>query len=160
LLISGGHTLLILAREFGDYVQLGSTLDDSVGEAVDKAARILGLPYDHINGPASLLVKAALSGNEGAYGILPSIKSNRLCASLDFSFSGLKTALKSAWEKDPRHQTESNRADLAGSFLARCSEQLSDRVITALEYLQDTCSVSKKIIFGGGVARNDYIFSR
>ncbi|PJF16578.1 tRNA N6-adenosine threonylcarbamoyltransferase, partial [Paramicrosporidium saccamoebae] len=120
---------------------LGSTLDDSVGEAVDKAARILGLPYDQIDGPASLLVKAALSGNEGAHGILPSVRSNRLCASLDFSFSGLKTALKSAWDKDPEKQTESHRADLAGSFLARCSEHLSNRATTALKYLQDTCSV-------------------
>lgn len=92
LIVSGGHSQLVLFRGHGDYELLGQTQDDAVGEAFDKVAKIIGLPYP--GGPS--IAKAALSGNPKAYP-LPKAK---LAGKYDFSFSGLKTAVLRAVQRE------------------------------------------------------------
>jgi N6-L-threonylcarbamoyladenine synthase len=92
LLVSGGHTELVLMKDFGDYEVIGTTRDDAAGEAFDKSAKLLGLGYP--GGP--MISKLALEGNDHAYEFpRPMIHD----ASLDFSFSGLKTAIRQQVEK-------------------------------------------------------------
>ncbi|MEI7815491.1 MAG: tRNA (adenosine(37)-N6)-threonylcarbamoyltransferase complex transferase subunit TsaD, partial [Coriobacteriia bacterium] len=92
LIVSGGHSQLVLFRDHGDYDLLGQTCDDAIGEAFDKVAKIIGLPYP--GGPS--IAKAALDGNPLAYK-LPKAK---MSGAYDFSFSGLKTATLRAVQRE------------------------------------------------------------
>ena len=110
LLVSGGHSMLIAVRGLGEYEVLGTTLDDAVGEAFDKTAKLLGLGYP--GGPA--LAALAQGGSDSAYA-LPRPMLNR--PGFDFSFSGLKTAVMLEVKKAiAAGELESCRADLAASF--------------------------------------------
>ena len=95
LLVSGGHNQLILARGVGDYVILGSTLDDALGEAYDKTARLLGLEVGGGGGPA--LERLAREGDPSAYAFPVPLRKRKNC---DFSYAGLKTAVRMAIERD------------------------------------------------------------
>ena len=95
LLVSGGHNQLILARGIGDYVILGSTLDDALGEAYDKTARLLGLDVGGGGGPA--LERLAREGDPSAYAFPVPLRKRKNC---DFSYAGLKTAVRMAIERD------------------------------------------------------------
>lgn len=153
LIVSGGHTQLMLFHDHGDYELLGQTQDDAVGEAYDKVAKILGLPYP--GGPS--ISKAATLGNPDKYK-LPKAK---LQNPYDFSFSGLKTAVlratQSAVGKDyklPSHEiasllTDVQRHDFAASFQKVANETLVDRTIKAFEKSQP-----KSVVIAGGVAAN------
>ncbi|MEJ2274456.1 MAG: tRNA (adenosine(37)-N6)-threonylcarbamoyltransferase complex transferase subunit TsaD, partial [Woeseiaceae bacterium] len=110
LLVSGGHSMLVAVRELGDYRVLGTTVDDAVGEAFDKTAKLLGLGYP--GGPA--LAALADKGDEHAYD-LPRPMLNK--PGFDFSFSGLKTAVMLEVRKaEARGRLDHRRADLAASF--------------------------------------------
>lgn len=111
LVVSGGHTSLLYVRAPGDYVRVGNTRDDAVGEAFDKAAKLLGLPYP--GGPA--IDKLAKEGDERAINF-PRAQIKK--APLDFSFSGLKTAVRLAVQERGglEGMSETDKADIAAGF--------------------------------------------
>lgn len=138
LLVSGGHTELLLVREPGDYSKLGGTIDDAAGEAFDKAARLLGLGYP--GGPA--IQKVAELGDETRYSLPRGLDD----PTLDFSFAGLKTAVRILAEN------EADRLDvpsLAAAFQATVVRVLADR--TALACRETGASA---VTLVGGVAAN------
>jgi N6-L-threonylcarbamoyladenine synthase len=143
LLVSGGHSMLIAVRGLGQYEVLGTTLDDAVGEAFDKTAKLLGLGYP--GGPA--LAALAEDGNDSAYA-LPRPMLNR--PGLDFSFSGLKTAVMLEVKKAiAAGELESCRADLAASFQKAAVDTLVGR---ALKAAKQECF--ERIVVAGGVGAN------
>jgi N6-L-threonylcarbamoyladenine synthase len=139
LLASGGHTLLARVEEPGAYEVLGRTLDDAAGEAFDKGARLLGLPYP--GGPA--LSKLALEGDPEAFAFP---RAERV-AGLDFSFAGLKTALLYAVRDLGEEETARRAADLAASYEAAIVDALILRVERAL-----AAEPGARLALGGGVA--------
>ncbi|MGY0399573.1 MAG: tRNA (adenosine(37)-N6)-threonylcarbamoyltransferase complex transferase subunit TsaD [Ostreibacterium sp.] len=138
LLVSGGHTMLVLVKQLGDYQVLGETLDDAVGEAFDKTAKLMGLPYP--GGPE--LAELAETGNPTAFD-LPRPMTNR--PGLDFSFSGLKTQVRLLIEDNPPH----NKADIAASFQNAVVNTL---LIKCRRALQTTGA--KSLVISGGVSAN------
>jgi N6-L-threonylcarbamoyladenine synthase len=153
LIVSGGHTQLVLLKDHGDYQVLGRTMDDAVGEAFDKVAKLLGLPYP--GGPS--ISEAAKQGNSLAFRFPKAHMANRL----DFSFSGLKTAVlraaQAAVGKDftlpssqlPALLNEAQKADIAASFQQVALETLADNLEKAVNIYTPT-----SVIIGGGVAAN------
>jgi N6-L-threonylcarbamoyladenine synthase len=153
LIVSGGHSQIVLFRDHGDYTLIGQTADDAVGEAFDKVAKILGLPYP--GGP--FVAEAAESGDPHAYKLPKAKMKNKY----DFSFSGLKTAVlraaQSAVGKDHTFSStalagllnESQRHNFAASFQQTAVETLVDKVIVAYEEFQP-----KSVVIAGGVAAN------
>ncbi|MDT8398074.1 MAG: tRNA (adenosine(37)-N6)-threonylcarbamoyltransferase complex transferase subunit TsaD [Pseudomonadales bacterium] len=144
LLVSGGHTQLVEVRDIGCYKVLGESLDDAAGEAFDKVAKMLGLPYP--GGPH--VAKLAVQGTEGAF-VFPRPMINR--PGLDFSFSGLKTAVLNAIAAQSREMglTDQIRADIACGFEAAVVGTL---VIKCRRALQDTGM--KTLVIAGGVSAN------
>ena len=140
LLVSGGHTQLMRVKAIGDYELLGETLDDAAGEAFDKTAKLMGLPYP--GGPQ--LAKAALSGRHGAFKFARPML-NR--PGLDFSFSGLKTQVLLAWQAS--QQTEQDMADIALAFEQAVVDTLAVKCQRALE--QTGCT---RLVVAGGVGAN------
>jgi tRNA N6-adenosine threonylcarbamoyltransferase len=143
LLVSGGHTMLIAVRGLGEYELLGTTLDDAVGEAFDKTAKLLGLGYP--GGPA--LAKLAEQGNDEAFALpRPMLKR----PGFDFSFSGLKTAVMLAVRKvEQAGDLENSRADLAASFQRAAVDTLVTRSLQAAEKYK-----MQRIVVAGGVGAN------
>ena len=153
LIVSGGHCQLVLFQNHGDYKLLGQTCDDAVGEAFDKVAKIIGLPYP--GGPS--IAKAAKLGNAKAYK-LPKAKMD---GAYDFSFSGLKTAVLRSVQREvgvdftfPSHQlaerlNEQQRNDFAASFQRTAVETLVDKTEKAFNEYQP-----KSVVIAGGVAAN------
>ena len=140
LLVSGGHTQLVKVDGVGRYQLLGDTLDDAVGEAFDKTAKMLGLGYP--GGPA--LAKAALSGDSSKFEFpRPMAKS----ADLNFSFSGLKTAAITAFEKIDRDPLAVN--DIAAGFEIAAVDALAIKCRKALKQEK-----LKTLVVAGGVAAN------
>lgn len=142
LLASGGHTLLAAVRDRAGHEVLGQTLDDAAGEAFDKVARLLGLGYP--GGPA--LERAAAAGDPQAFE-LPVAMSRG--PGLDFSFSGLKTALAYLCRDLGSAGVEERRADLAASFQAAAVGQLTAKLGRALKDGEWNA-----VALGGGVAAN------
>ena len=141
LLASGGHTLLARVTEPGAYEVLGRTLDDAAGEAFDKGARLLGLPYP--GGPA--LSKLAEAGDASAFAFPTAAR----VAGLDFSFAGLKTSLLYAVRDLEEDETRRRAADLAASYEHAIVEGLILRVERAL-----AAEPGARLALGGGVAAN------
>lgn len=155
LLISGGHCQQLVVRGVGDYVRLGATKDDALGEAFDKCAKMLGLPYP--GGPA--LERAARGGNAKAYAFPRPLKGTDNC---DFSFSGLKTAVRLLIEKEVTRAgslTPEIIADVAASFEAAVLDVLDDRVSRALAMAQADYPITALTV-AGGVAANQAIGER
>ena len=143
LLVSGGHTMLIAVRGLGEYDLLGTTLDDAVGEAFDKSAKLLGLGYP--GGPA--LAALAESGDETAFA-LPRPMLNR--PGLDFSFSGLKTAVMLVVRKVEQEGTiDAQRANIAASFQRAAVDTLIGRTLRAAKSEQ-----LDRVVIAGGVGAN------
>jgi N6-L-threonylcarbamoyladenine synthase len=142
LIASGGHTLLAGVRDRAGYEVLGRTLDDAAGEALDKGARLLGLPYP--GGPA--IERLARDGDADAFAF-PVVMARE--PGVDFSFSGLKTALLYAVRDLHDPELERRRADLAASYQAAITGQLVAKLERALE--RDRWSA---VALGGGVAAN------
>ncbi|MEM9252954.1 MAG: tRNA (adenosine(37)-N6)-threonylcarbamoyltransferase complex transferase subunit TsaD, partial [Planctomycetota bacterium] len=160
LVVSGGHTTLYRVTGPGAVQRLGGTIDDAVGEAFDKAAVILGLPYP--GGPE--IDRLARGGDAGAVRFPRSMLGP---GSLDFSFSGLKTAMlyavrgkpvgkgKSAtFERDHTALTDAQRADLAASFQAAAVDALVAKLGRAAERMVDDGDAPRSIVIGGGVSAN------
>lgn len=146
LLVSGGHTMLIAVAALGDYNLLGTTLDDAVGEAFDKTAKLLGLGYP--GGPA--LAALAETGDDQAYAF-PRPMLNK--PGLDFSFSGLKTAVMLEVKKiEAAGDIESRRADLAASFQRAAVDTLVGKAIRAAEEQK-----LERIVVAGGVGANQLL---
>ena len=153
LVVSGGHTQILYMRDHNQFEIIGTTHDDAVGECFDKVAKILGLPYP--GGPA--IAKAALEGDAMRYS-LPHPK----VEGLDFSFSGLKTAVLRAVQKEvgvpisyPSHKlkellTRQQVCDFAASFQRTAIEILCEKLSVALEKYPDVQSV----VVAGGVSAN------
>lgn len=142
LLVSGGHTILAIVKDVGEYKIVGQTIDDAAGEAFDKVAKILGLPYP--GGPA--VEKLAKQGNPD-YVRFPvaSLKD----ASLDFSFSGLKTAVLYHFRNLSAPEQEKHKADIAASFQKAVLAALAKNIEHALEM-----TTAKSLTIVGGVAQN------
>lgn len=144
LIVSGGHTLLIDMKQFGDYAMLGSTRDDAAGEAYDKVGKMLGLPYP--GGPE--IEKQAKNGSPTAFKFPRSMIKN----GLDFSFSGLKTAVLYQLEKlnpDTGLAPIDAVPDLCASFQAAVVEILVTKTMRAARLSGETC-----ISLSGGVSCN------
>jgi N6-L-threonylcarbamoyladenine synthase len=146
LVVSGGHTSLYRMQSPLDFERLGGTIDDAAGEAFDKVGSLLGLPYP--GGPA--IERAARGGDSRAYRFPRTfLREERL----DFSFSGLKTAVRyQVWPQDalqPRTLTEREIADLAASFQAATVDVLVGKAFQALEQ-----AGLRRLCVGGGVAAN------
>ncbi|MFN4183733.1 MAG: tRNA (adenosine(37)-N6)-threonylcarbamoyltransferase complex transferase subunit TsaD [Hyphomonas sp.] len=143
LLVSGGHCQFLDVRGLGDYRRLGSTIDDAVGEAFDKVAKLLGLGFP--GGPA--VEKMAHDGHPKAHDF-PRPLLNR--PGLEMSFAGLKTAVARA---APSAQSDAEKADICASFQAAICDVLSEKARRALEAL-DTGEGEKRFVVAGGVASN------
>ena len=154
LLVSGGHCQLLAVEGVGRYRHLGGTIDDAVGEAFDKTAKLLGLGYP--GGPA--VERAAADGDPNAFD-LPRPMMGR--SGLDFSFSGLKTAVRHAAqgagllanpEGDPQR-----RADLAASFQSAVGDVLAERCTKALALFAERYGKAGPLVVAGGVAANRHL---
>jgi N6-L-threonylcarbamoyladenine synthase len=141
LLVSGGHTELILMRDHLQYELLGGTSDDAAGEAFDKIARLLELPYP--GGPS--IQKAAMQGNPRAF----NFPKARLSEPWDFSFSGLKTAVLRAVEEFKAANKPVPTADVAASFQAAVVGALFEKTIAAAREFK-----VREIVVAGGVSAN------
>jgi N6-L-threonylcarbamoyladenine synthase len=148
LVASGGHTLLAAVRERSGYELLGQTLDDAAGEALDKAARLLGFGFP--GGPA--IQRAAVDGDPDSFELPLPLRESR---SLDFSFSGLKTALVYAVRELDDDAIAKRRADLAASFQAAVVAHLVERLERALD-----STALDAVSLGGGVAANSLLRER
>ena len=140
LLVSGGHSELYDVRGVGDYRLLGQTLDDAAGEAFDKTAKLLGLPYP--GGPA--LAELATRGRHGAAALPRPMLGT---GNLDLSFSGLKTAVSTLSRKEPL--SDQRRADLARAFEEAIVDVLAIKAMAALED-----SGLARLVVAGGVGAN------
>ena len=141
LLVSGGHTQLLEARGLGDYQLLGDTLDDAVGEAFDKTAKTMGLPY-----PGGALL-AALADQHSTITLPPFPRPMTDRPGLEFSFSGLKTHARQAWQKS--EQNEAAKIAIARAFQEAVVETLVFKCQRALE----TTHI-KQLVVAGGVGAN------
>lgn len=151
LIVSGGHSQIVIWRDYFDYTLLGQTHDDAIGEAFDKVAKLLGLPYP--GGPS--VGKKALEGDPYAYDLPKSKMENKY----DYSFSGIKTAvLRTAQslvgadhtlssKELPQRLSEAQKADIAASFQRVAVETIVDKVVAAFEEFQP-----QTVVIGGGVA--------
>lgn len=140
LLVSGGHTQLMAVRGIGDYELLGETIDDAAGEAFDKTAKLLGLPYP--GGPA--LSRLAQDGDAGRYALPRPMLHSGNC---DFSFSGLKTAVLTLVQKQA--DLAAVRADIAASFEAAIVEVLLKKSLQAVKQ-----AGIRRLVVAGGVGAN------
>lgn len=151
IIVSGGHSQLALFQDHFNYRLLGQSLDDAIGEAFDKVAKIIGLPYP--GGPS--VEKAAQLGNPEAY----TFPKARLAGKYDFSFSGLKTAVLRAAQqtvgKDyslpssalPGLLNEAQKNDIAASFVRIATQTIADKALLAFREFKP-----KSVVVAGGVA--------
>jgi len=150
LLVSGGHTLLMHATAWGEYRLLGQTRDDAAGEAFDKVAKLLGLPYP--GGP--VIERLAATGNASRHALprpmLARAQSPHDPDYYDFSFSGLKTAVvQLARRLEQDDALEAERAHVAAAFQAAAIDVLASKTLRAVE--QTGCA---RVLLGGGVSAN------
>jgi len=143
LIASGGHTLLVHALGWNQYEKLGSTVDDAAGEAFDKVAKLIGLPYP--GGPE--IEKMAKQGNPESYGLPRSFPERD---NLNFSFSGLKTAVRFFYEKSPQIRSDPAWAyDLCASFQKAVVDVLVRKALQAVAMTRVT-----RLAVSGGVLCN------
>ncbi len=150
LLVSGGHCQLLSVDGLGHYRVYGSTLDDAVGEAFDKAAKLMSLGYP--GGPE--IEKEALAGDATRFSLPRPLLQQDGC---DFSFSGLKTALRQAAEKTAPLRDQ-DIADLAAAFQSAVTDCLVDRTGHAMRrFSAEHARAEKQLVIAGGVAANKHI---
>ncbi len=148
LLVSGGHCQLLAVENVDRYRRLGTTIDDAAGEAFDKVAKMLGLGYP--GGPA--IERAARTGNAKRFAFPRPLKGKPGC---DFSFSGLKTAVRQAAEAmPPGPLAEQDVADLAASFQTALVDAIAERVTRAVNIFRSDYPEGKTLVVAGGVAAN------
>lgn len=151
LLVSGGHTQLLAVEGVGKYRRFGTTIDDAIGEAFDKTAKMLGLAYP--GGPA--VERAANKGNAGRFSLPRPLKGREGCV---FSFSGLKTAVRTTIEKLPAGtMRDEDIADICAEFQIAVAEVVSDRVSKAIAQFRSLYPSGNTLVVSGGVAANTAI---
>ncbi len=155
LLVSGGHCQLLSVEGVGKYRRYGTTVDDAAGEAFDKVAKLIGLPYP--GGPA--VERAARSGDPKRFALPRPMKGRPGC---DFSFSGLKTAVRHAVAALPEKLPDKDRDDVAASFQAAVAEVMADRSIRAMQRFLDEHGgvAAPTLVVSGGVAANQFLRAR
>lgn len=148
LLVSGGHCQLLLAENVGKYIELGSTLDDAVGECFDKVAKMLNLPYP--GGPS--VENMAKNGNPLSYKLPSPMLGKNNC---NFSFSGLKTSVKNLIQSlgGTDQLTSQQKSNICASFQLAVCNSLEDRVSKAVEINPNV----KNFVIAGGVAANQTV---
>ncbi|MEO1960305.1 MAG: tRNA (adenosine(37)-N6)-threonylcarbamoyltransferase complex transferase subunit TsaD, partial [Paracoccus sp. (in: a-proteobacteria)] len=149
LLVSGGHCQLLVIEGLGRYRRLGTTVDDAVGEAFDKVGKMLGLDYP--GGPA--IQRAAEQGNAKAIKLPRPMLGREGC---DFSFSGLKTAVRRLLDKAP----DLPAADVAASFQAAVGDVMVDRAANAIQMARRIHPGLAHLVIAGGVAANSHLRQR
>ncbi|XP_047951400.1 probable tRNA N6-adenosine threonylcarbamoyltransferase, mitochondrial [Salvia hispanica] len=164
-LISGGHNLLVLARDLGHYIQLGTTIDDAIGEAYDKTAKWLGLDMRKSGGPA--VEELAREGDEKSIIFKVPMKQHKDC---NFSYAGLKTQVRLAIESknidaaihvaEASEEDRKARADIAASFQRVAVLHLEEKCERAIEWAMEIEPSVKHLVVSGGVASNQYVRSR
>ncbi|EPS65308.1 hypothetical protein M569_09468, partial [Genlisea aurea] len=164
-LISGGHNLLILAHDLGHYIQLGTTIDDAIGEAYDKTAKWLGLDMSKSGGPA--VEELAREGDENSINFKVPMRQHKDC---NFSYAGLKTQVKLAIESknidggipiaSASSEDRKVRADIAASFQRVAVLHLEEKCERAVEWGMMMEPSIKHLVVSGGVASNRYVRSR
>jgi len=148
LLVSGGHCQLLAAEGVGRYVRLGGTVDDAAGEAFDKVAKMLGLGYP--GGPA--VERAAKQGKPGRFRLPRPMKGRE---GADFSFAGLKTAVRQAIAQLPGGRASTaDTSDLCRDFQDAVSEIVADRTRHALQRFRKEWPAGRALVVAGGVAAN------
>jgi N6-L-threonylcarbamoyladenine synthase len=149
LLVSGGHCQLLLIEGLGRYRRLGTTIDDAAGEAFDKVAKMLGLGYP--GGPA--VQAAAHRGNPDGISLPRPMAGREGC---DFSFSGLKTAVRRLLDNNPDLAAE----DVAAAFQTAVGDVMVDRAGNAIAMAQATYHDLANLVIAGGVAANSHLRQR
>ncbi|WP_068313073.1 tRNA (adenosine(37)-N6)-threonylcarbamoyltransferase complex transferase subunit TsaD [Polycladidibacter hongkongensis] len=153
LLVSGGHTQFLLVKGLGSYERLGTTIDDAIGEAFDKTAKMLGLPY-----PGGPSVETAAKKGDATRFPLPRPLLDR--PGLDMSFAGLKTAVRTAALKE-EPVNDQTVADLCASFQAAIADVIGKRTDRALGLFKERYpQTAPTIVVAGGVAANNAIRER
>jgi N6-L-threonylcarbamoyladenine synthase len=142
LVVSGGHTSLIHVKDYNEFSLLGQTRDDAAGEAFDKIARVMGLPYP--GGPE--IDKLAKAGNKDA---IEFPRALAVSGSFEFSFSGLKSAVLNYLNSAKQRGAALNNADVAASFQKAVTDVLTAKALDAVHF----CQV-KRLVLAGGVAAN------
>ncbi|XP_074263183.1 putative tRNA N6-adenosine threonylcarbamoyltransferase, mitochondrial isoform X2 [Silene latifolia] len=165
LLISGGHNLIILARDLGHYIQLGTTIDDAIGEAYDKTAKWLGLDLRKSGGPA--IEELAKEGDPKSIRLKVPMQQYKDC---NFSYAGLKTQVRLAiGSKDidagipisaASAEDRKSRADVAASFQRVAVLHLEERCERAIEWALKIEPSIKYFVVSGGVASNQFVRAR
>lgn len=154
LLVSGGHCQVLSVEALGTYSRLGTTIDDALGEAFDKTAKMLGLGYP--GGPA--VERLAKSGDPERFDLPRPMKGRAGC---DFSFSGLKTKVRQTIEAlPPGDLVQQDMADLCASFQQAAGDVLVDRCTNAIETFKQTHADGGPLVVAGGVAANVALRSR
>lgn len=148
-LASGGHTQIVAVLGVGEYVRLGTTVDDAIGEAFDKVAKLLGLPY-----PGGPQVERAAANGDAARFALPRPMLGR--ADANFSLSGLKTAVRQEAERN-KPLSEQVVNDLCAGFQAAVLDSTADRLRTGLSLFRDRFGAPTALVAAGGVAANKAI---
>jgi N6-L-threonylcarbamoyladenine synthase len=151
LLVSGGHTQIVLVKGVGDYQRWATTIDDALGEAFDKTAKMLGLPWP--GGPE--VERRAQSGDPQRFAFPRPLRGDKR---LDFSFSGLKTAVRMASETIDM-ASDRDVADICASFQQAVADTLEERVGLSLSHFRDTFPdlVNPVLVVAGGVAANQHL---
>ncbi len=164
LLVSGGHCQIILVKEVGNYQKIGQTIDDALGEAFDKVARMLGLAYP--GGP--IIEELAKKGDENRF-ILPKPLIGDKKHQYNFSFSGLKTAVRRLMESIVSEEFTSNIFkklnqqdvyDICASFQKTVLAILFNRLKNSINKIKSENGNIKTVVIAGGVAANRYLYSR
>jgi N6-L-threonylcarbamoyladenine synthase len=166
-LISGGHTLLLVAHDVNHYTQLGTTLDDAVGEAYDKVARMLEIPWlqGRGGGAGPALEQMARQGDPQRF-VLPVPMRHHLQANrMNFSFAGLKTAVLRELEATPLSSLSASartalQADMSASFQQAVIGHLTDKLTLGFKWCRKHEIAVHSLVVSGGVASNQAIRSR
>lgn len=151
LLLSGGHSQFIIVEEVGEYQIIGNTIDDALGEAFDKVAKMLGIGFP--GGPA--VEKMASFGSPGRFNLPRPLRGRE---NSDFSFSGLKTSVRNKIEQSKNGTfSEKDIQDLCSDFQYAVSDVIKDRVLNALNIFSKKYPNCEKLVLCGGVASNQMI---
>lgn len=152
LLVSGGHCQFLIVEDIGIYTHLGGTLDDAIGECLDKTARLLG--YGYPGGP--IIERLALKGNPESFPLPMPLKGKEGCS---FSFSGLKTAARKIILEN-KNSSATFEVDFCASLQKTIGDILVDRCANALYMALEKNPKIRSLVVGGGVAANQYFRQR
>lgn len=157
LLVSGGHTQILVAEDVGTYKRWGTTLDDAAGECFDKSAKLMGLPYP--GGPEIQKIAAECKDPIAALKRFPLPAPMKGRKELDFSFSGLKTAIRQTVEKLPQGELDRDDiADLSHAFQHTVADVIADRCTRAIAQFKTQYDIEQPtLVISGGVAANTAI---